>query len=235
MIPKKIHFCWFGGKLLPRDVEQCIRSWRKYCPEYEIIRWDESNFDLNCHPFVASSYEAKAWAFVSDYARLQIVYDQGGIYLDTDVEIIRKIDELLKDSCFVGIQQTMGWIASGLGFGAEAGHPMVKAMLDEYEGLVYREENKAEYVCPLLNTEAFVKHGYVCSDEIVTVHGAKVYPPKFFDPYTSGKGEDLMCKDTYSIHHYSATWTGGKQRLKRKFARFIGEKNIIRIKKILKR
>lgn len=235
MIPKKIHFCWFGGSPLPKDVNQCIRSWEKYCPDYEIIRWDESNVDLDSHPFLKSAYKAKAWAFVSDYVRLKIIYEHGGIYLDTDVEVIRNLDELLKNSCFVGVQQTKGWIATGLGFGAEAGNSMVKAMLDEYDELIYVEENKGKYMCPLLNTDAFVKYGYVFTDEIIFVEGAAVYPPRYFDPYTSGSGMDLMCEDTYSIHHYSATWTSGKQRAKRRFARFIGEKNIIRIKKILRR
>lgn len=235
MIPKKIHYCWFGGKPLPKDVQMCIASWKKFCPDYEIVRWDETNVDLNQHPFLKSAYEAKAWAFVSDYARLQIVYEQGGIYLDTDVEVVKSLDPLLEDSCFVGVQQTMGWIATGLGFGAEAGNPMVKAMLDEYEELVYEEEKKAKFVCPLLNTDAFAKHGFVFTDDIMVLEHATVYPPRFFDPYTSGKGEDLMCQDTYSIHHYSATWTSGKQRAKRRLARLIGEKNIIKLKKLLKR
>lgn len=90
MIPKIIHYCWFGGKELPIEVKKCIASWRKMCPDYEIIRWDESNFDVGQHPFVREAYKAKVWAFVSDYARLKVVYDNGGIYLDTDVELRKK-------------------------------------------------------------------------------------------------------------------------------------------------
>ena len=89
MIPKIIHYCWFGGKELPIEVKKCIASWRKMCPDYEIIRWNESNFDVGQHPFVREAYKAKVWAFVSDYARLKVVYDNGGIYLDTDVETLR--------------------------------------------------------------------------------------------------------------------------------------------------
>ncbi len=91
MIPKMIHYCWFGGKPLPKDVLDCIKTWKKYCPDYEIKRWDESNFDVNSHPFMKAAYEAKAWAFVSDYARLKVVYDNGGIYLDTDVELLKNL------------------------------------------------------------------------------------------------------------------------------------------------
>ena len=98
MIPKVIHYCWFGGKPLPKDVLDCIASWKKYCPEYEIRQWNETNFDLDCHPFVRSAYNAKAWAFVSDYARLKIVFDNGGIYFDTDVELLKNIDFLLSNA-----------------------------------------------------------------------------------------------------------------------------------------
>ena len=91
MIPKVIHYCWFGGKPIPNDVKKCINSWKKKCGDYEIKCWNESNFDVNAHPFTKAAYEAKAWAFVSDYARLKVVYDHGGIYLDTDVELLKKL------------------------------------------------------------------------------------------------------------------------------------------------
>lgn len=116
MIPKMIHYCWFGGKPLPKDVLDCIKTWEKYCPDYEIKRWDESNFDVNSHPFMKAAYEAKAWAFVSDYARLKVVYDNGGIYLDTDVELLKKPDFLLENQCYIGIQQPESLCTTGLWF-----------------------------------------------------------------------------------------------------------------------
>lgn len=98
MIPKIIHYCWFGGNSLPSDVLKCIKTWEKYCPDYEIKRWDESNFDVNSHPFIKAAYESKAWAFVSDYARLKVVYENGGIYLDTDVELLKNLGFFIEKS-----------------------------------------------------------------------------------------------------------------------------------------
>ena len=118
MIPKIIHYCWFGGNPLPMDVKKCIESWKEKCPDYEIKCWDESNFDVNAHPFTKAAYEAKAWAFVSDYARLRVVYDNGGIYLDTDVELLKNIDFLLPYEGYIGVQQAGCYCTTGLGFGA---------------------------------------------------------------------------------------------------------------------
>lgn len=237
MIPKKIHYCWFGRKPLPNDVKKCIKSWKKYAPDYEIIEWNEDNFDVNCHPFSKAAYENKAWAFVSDYARLKIIYDNGGIYLDTDVELIKSLDEVLKCHCFVGCQQNQHLIATGLGFGAEKGHAMIAAMLDEYDSISFNFEKRREFACPFLNTAAFEKHEYLSSEGIVEVNGATVFPPEYLDPYPSGAGDGKikMTDNTISIHHYSASWTTGKNRWKRKFARFIGEDKIIRLKNIIKR
>ena len=106
MIPKIIHYCWFGGKPLPQNVEMCIKSWREKCPDYEIILWNENNYDINCNTFVRNAYQNKAWAFVSDYARLQIVYENGGIYLDTDVELLKSLNSLLDLNLFLGRQQS---------------------------------------------------------------------------------------------------------------------------------
>ena len=101
MIPKKIHYCWFGGNPLPETVQRCINSWRKFCPDYEIIEWNESNYNIHKIPFIAEAYDAKKYAFVSDYARLDIIYNEGGIYLDTDVELIRSLDTLLSNNSFI--------------------------------------------------------------------------------------------------------------------------------------
>ena len=130
MIPKIIHYCWFGGKPLPPEVRRCIRSWQRVCPDYEIRRWDETNFDVTAHPFMKAAYEAGAWAFVSDIARLMVVHAHGGIYLDTDVELLRRPDGLLDNGCYVGTQQADGQIATGLGFGAEARDPAVGVQRD---------------------------------------------------------------------------------------------------------
>lgn len=235
MIPKVIHYCWFGGKPLPKDVQECIASWKKYCPEYEIRRWSESDFDLDCHPFVRTAYDAKAWAFVSDYARLKIVYDHGGIYLDTDVELLKNLDFLLSNKCYFGIEQQYNLCATGLGFGAEKANPVVKEMLKMYDGILYCEKEKEQIACPILNTAALKKLGYSYGEESVRIDGMLILPPKYMDPLAQGNTKNLLCLDTISIHHYSASWTSKSNRLKRKLFRMIGEENIHRLKKLLKR
>lgn len=230
MIPKVIHYCWFGGKPLPADVLKCIETWKKYCPDYEIKQWNESNFDVYSHPFMKAAYEAKAWAFVSDYARLKVIYDNGGIYLDTDVEILRKPDFLLNNKCYIGIQQPKLLCNTGLGFGAEKASSVVEKMLESYDTLTFCEENKNTFACPGLNDKAIRSLGNVSNDEITYLNNVTIYPPRFFDPISTGKTLNLLCDDTVSIHHYAASWTSNRQRWKRKVARSLGVKNVQRLK-----
>lgn len=232
MIPKKIHYCWFGGKPLPREVRKCIESWEKYCPQYKIIQWNESNFNIKCNKFVEQAYKQKAWPFVSDYARLQIVYNEGGIYMDTDVELLKNLDFLLDNKCYVAIGSAGKLCNTGLGFGAEQGSTMVLKMMKEYENLTFERNRMQKMACPFLNAQAVSKVGYIHSDEVVRMPEVTIFPPRYFDPY--GEGKDLVCIDTVSIHHYSATWLGRKNVMKRKIVRIIGQKNVIKIKQILK-
>lgn len=235
MIPKVIHYCWFGNNPLPFEVKKCINSWKKICPDYEIRRWDETNFDVYQNDFIQSAYGSKAWAFVSDYARLKIVYDEGGIYLDTDVELKKSLDELRKNEGFFAIQQEGHYCNTGLGFGAKKENEIVKTMLDLYDDLIYSEENKFSIACPYLNTKALEKYGYSYSDDVIVIHNNLVLPPRFMDPIAPGKNkENLLCNDTVSIHHYSASWMDDKTVRRRKIIRIIGEKRIYKIKKILK-
>ena len=215
MIPKIIHYCWFGGNPLPTDVKRCIESWKKMCPDYEIKRWDESNFDVNAHPFTKAAYEAKAWAFVSDYARLKVVCDNGGIYLDTDVELLKNLDSLREYQCYIGVQQAGHLCNTGLGFGATKSNPVVQQMLRKYDEIVFSEERKTEFV---------------------NLGRTLVLPPKYLDPIAPGEGMKLLrCEDTISIHHYSASWMGNKTRLKRRIIRIIGQENVSKIKQFCQR
>ena len=234
MIPKTIHYCWFGGSPLPSEVRACIRSWQKYCPDYTVKQWDETNYDITRHPFMEAAYREKAWAFVSDIARLDLIHTHGGIYLDTDVELKKNLDFLLSEGCFFGIQQDKDLIATGLGFGAEANHPAVAAMLRYYETVTFDLGKKDDLACPLLNTAALEAHGYRRVNEKQTVLGAAIYPSRFFDPLSPGKTADLTCPDTVSIHHYSASWTSGVQRFKRKLVRLVGADRIARIRRLLR-
>lgn len=235
MIPKIIHYCWFGGKPLPKDVLDCIKTWEKYCPDYEIKRWDESNFDVNSHPFMKAAYEAKAWAFVSDYARLKVVYDNGGIYLDTDVELLKNTDFLLENQCYIGIQQPESLCTTGLGFGAQKSSPVVQKMMECYDSISFTDQEKNTFACPWLNDRVIRSLGKISNEDVTYLNEVTVYPPRFFDPLSTGNTKNLLCDDTVSIHHYAATWAGNKQKWKRKLIRLFGENRYYLLKKLLRR
>lgn len=133
-IPKIIHYCWFGGGAISPENRKCMESWKKYCPDYKIMAWNEQNFDISQNRYAQQAYEAKKYAFVSDYVRLAVLYEYGGIYLDTDVELVRPLDELLELPGFMGFQ-TNNEIATGLGFGARKGNSVVQALLRDYDAL----------------------------------------------------------------------------------------------------
>ena len=137
---EKIHYCWFGGGELPDEYKKYIESWRKCCPDYEIIRWDESNYDVTKNRYMRQAYENKKWAFVSDYARVDIIYHQGGIYLDTDVELVKNFDEFLKWDLFCGFE-SFDYVAWGVGFGAVKEHEILKDVLNEYEKRSFLKED----------------------------------------------------------------------------------------------
>ena len=233
MIPKIIHYCWFGCKDLPSDAKACIESWKKYCPDYNIIEWNESNFDIECHLFVKKAYESKAWAFVSDYARLKVVYENGGVYFDTDVELLKNIDFLLKNKCYIGIQQAEQLCTTGLGFGAEKENVVVRAMLEKYNDVEFRLDNKEGIACPWLNHSVISQLGQIDFENINYLKEITIYPPRFFDPLSAGRSRNLLCEDTVSIHHYAASWTSGVNRFKRKLIRTIGEERVFYIARLL--
>ena len=150
MIPRTIHYCWFGPEPLPKRVKKCIRSWEKLCPDYQIVRWNEQNFDIHYNQFTKDAYEAGKWAFVSDVARLYIIYHHGGIYLDTDVELLKPLDSFLAQKAFMGVEYN-GLIATGLGFGAEKHVEVIKELLDEYDRVRFDASRPVD--CPKLTTE----------------------------------------------------------------------------------
>ena len=136
MIPKVIHYCWFGGNSKPEFVQKCIESWKQYCPEYKIVEWNESNFDVNCIDYVKCAYQDKKWAFVSDYARLWIIYNNGGIYLDTDVLLKNNLDDLLSYDCWLA-SDDVRYINTGLGFGAVKNHYIIEILMNAYSNYEY--------------------------------------------------------------------------------------------------
>lgn len=220
MIPKIIHYCWFGGNPLPNDVIKCINSWKTYCPDYKIIRWDETNYDINNSKYVQEAYEEKKWAFVSDVARLKIVYDNGGIYLDTDVELIKSLDGVLDNSFFFAIEkdsnpetgQVVIQIATGLGFGAEKGNPTLKLVLDEYENAHFKKNSLLDMTpCPVRNTRALAKCGFKMVDKLQKLRDGTIYPSDYFCPIECSTKIKRFTTNTISIHHYSSSWKTGMQ------------------------
>lgn len=210
MIPKKIHYCWFGGNPLPEDVKKYIQSWKHYCPDYEIIRWDETNYDVHKNTYLNAAYEHRKWAFLTDYARLDIVYHEGGIYLDTDVELIKNLDDLLDQGCFMGMEQ-VGTVNTGLGFGAEKGHPFLKKNMRVYEERSFFRKDgtfKPE-ICVRITTRLLREQGLLAENRKQNVADVAVFPPEFFCPLTMGTNKLTMTGNTYSIHHYAASWYTG--------------------------
>ena len=207
-IPKVIHYCWFGKGKLPKLAKKCIKSWEKYCPDYEIICWNEENFDLNENRYVREAYEAGKWAFVSDYARLKVVYDNGGIYLDTDVEIIKPIDTLTEYSGFMGFDEK-GIIASGLGFGAEKGNKIIGELLSDYDdcSFILPDGSYDLTPCPDRNTEKLKKLGMDTTIQSQKFMDMTFLPREYLCPMDYYTGKKNITKNTYSIHHYSASWT----------------------------
>ena len=211
MIPKKIHYCWFGGNPKPKLAEKCITSWEKYCPGWEIIEWNESNFDVNQNSYTRMCIEQKKYAFLSDYVRLKVVAEQGGVYFDTDVELLRPIDELLENDAFFGFE-TPEFVNSGQGFGSAAHGTVIEAMLREYDFLL--EGTQGVRGCPILNTAALEKLGLVRDGSRQTVAGALILPVEYLNPYESSTGRLNKTKNTYSVHWYNASWMTRTQRLR---------------------
>ena len=223
-IPKVIHYCWFGGNPLPKSAEKCIATWRKYCPDYEIRQWNESNFDIHCNAYCAEMADRKKWAFLSDYARLKIVYENGGIYLDTDVELVKSLDPLLDRGSYMGFENA-DRVATGLGFAAEQGHPFLRENMAYYEELRDFEAVKA---CPHITTELLEKHGLVCErSKQQFIAGLTIYPEEYLCPKNERTGLTHRTKNTYSIHHFDASWfeeswkQGQKKRWQKERLRYI--------------
>ncbi len=222
MIPRVIHYCWFGENQLPPLAEKCIASWKKYCPDYKIICWNEKNYDITKNTYVREAYEAKKWAFVSDYVRLDVIYNHGGIYFDTDVELLKNIDELLKnETCFLGTEEP-GIIATGLGFGAEKNDHNIKLMLEEYENLHFDLGNGSydTLACPARNTLPFKKLGLEENNDIQIINGAKIYPKEYFCPKDMKTGRLQLTQNSICIHHFDASWVDEENKKDMKMTHF---------------
>lgn len=223
-IPKIIHYCWFGGKPLPESAIKCIESWKKFCPDYEIIEWNESNYDVTKNRYMKEAYECKRWGFVPDYARLDIIYNNGGIYLDTDVEIVKSFDELLTNSAFAGVEQDTNVVAIGLGFGAVKNCETIKKLRDYYDDLSFIKNGEPDLTpAPRINNKVLVELGYVYSDNITKCEDLTIYPSEYFCPQNFNTGKLTVTENTFSIHHYDSSWFSDKEVYSLKLSKKLGK------------
>ena len=234
MIPKIIHYCWFGGNPLPPLAEKCIASWKKFLPDYEIKEWNEHNFDVNLIPYTAEAYQAKKYAFVSDYARFWILYHYGGLYFDTDVEVIKPMGSIIAKGAFMGCEQDSKpgielTAAPGLGLAVESKHEIYKAILEEYDSFHFLNEDGSnndktvvEYV-----TEILKRHGLKNMPGIQQIEGVKIYPSEYFCPRDTVTKRLHITNNTYTIHHYMASWKDGGFNLKRIIRKLIPESMLL--------
>lgn len=218
MIPKIIHYCWFGRGPLPELAQKCIASWKKYLPDYEIKEWNEDNFDVNIIPYTAEAYKAKKYAFVSDYARFWILYKYGGIYFDTDVEVIRPIDDIVERGNFMGFETdpkpqlkadaSEASINPGLGMGVAPGLGIIKKMLDFYEGRHFEfiPGGIGQLTIVHITTEVLLKAGLKLQQGIQQVDDMWIYPAEYFCPINLKTGHIHVKPNTRTIHHYAGTW-----------------------------
>ena len=207
MIPKKIHYCWFGGNPKPALAEKCIKSWKKYCPEYEIIEWNEDNYDHLKNDFMREAYEVKKWGFVPAYARLDIIYKYGGIYLDTDVEIVKPVDPLLEYRGFMGFESD-NYLALGLGFGAEAGNEIIKALRDSYENRHFVNPDGSLNIIPSPQCDSAVleRMGVKRNGKLQEKDGFVFLPAEYLNPISLDTGKKRITGKTYSVHWYAGSW-----------------------------
>lgn len=206
MIPKRIHYCWFGRGEKPKLAKKCIDSWKRHCPDYEIIEWNEDNFDLDYNGYTRYCYDQEKWAFLSDYVRLVVVAEHGGVYFDTDVELLKRPDELLQSEAFYGFENDTN-IATGLGFGAEANHATILAMKAKYDEIKPDEDGVYPMiVCPALNTQALLPFGLVLDGSRQHIAGAEILSSDWLNPYDDPTGRLNKTANTVSVHWYSKSW-----------------------------
>ena len=202
-------------------MQHCIKSWNQYCPDYEIIEWNEGNYNVNKIPFIDKAYKEKKYAFVSDYARLDIIYNEGGIYLDTDVELIRNIDYLLGHNCFLGLESA-GEVATGLGFGSIEKHPFIYENMQYYHNAEFDMNNII--TCVNVTSSLLLEKGLQAIDESQVIDDIYIYSTEYFCPLNYKTNELNVTTNTYSIHHYDATWQPFRMKIRTKIKEILGSR-----------
>lgn len=224
MIPKIIHYCWFGGNPLPETALKCIASWKKFLPDYEIKEWNEQNYDVRKIPYTAQAYDAKKYAFVSDYARFDILYQYGGVYFDTDVEVVKNLRPIIEKGAFIGVEKgTTPLLAAGLGIASPAASSIYREILDSYQNEYFLNEDGSHNLKTVVTrvTDIFKLHGFEEKDCVQHIAETIIYPSDYFCPKSFETGLLNITENTYSIHHYDGSWTS------------IAQQEFIRRKKVL--
>jgi hypothetical protein len=238
MIPKIIHYCWFGGRPLPPDALKCIASWKKYLPEYEVRLWDESSFDVNMTLFTSQAYNAKKYAYVTDFVRLYALYNHGGIYMDTDVEVLKNLDPFLHHEAFSGFEDNCN-VPTGIMASVKNGQ-WAKDMLEYYNGRAFLDRNNNPEL--ISNVEIITSLMKDKGLELNNTHQEMknyitFYPSDVFCPKSHETGLISLTKNTVCIHHFAGSWLTGKSKGKRKLSYFIanvfGAKTLKLLKKYL--
>ena len=214
MIPKIIHYCWFGHNPLPPFAVKCIDSWRKFLPDYKIKEWNENNFNVNITQYTKDAYKAKKYAFVSDYARFWILYHEGGLYFDTDVEIIRPIDDIIAKGSFMGCEQDAYkngrgiMVNPGLGVGAPCSMDLYAKFLDLYSTIRFLNPDNSNEAKTIVEytTEVLIKSGLENKPGIQIVQGIYIYPCEYFCPIDNVTKKKRLTANTRTIHHYAGSW-----------------------------
>lgn len=228
MIPKIIHYCWFGRKEKPKSVLKMLESWRKFCPDYVIKEWNESNFDINYNQYTKEAYQCGKWAFVSDVARLYALYTDGGIYLDTDVEVLKPFDNLLNNNLFLGFEGTK-WIGTNI-IGAEKENDVIGIFLNGYNNLNFiNKDNCQNTTTNVEYLTLFMKEKYhiKLNGQEQYTEDVHIFPTDFFCPYDYINGNLKLTDNSYTIHWYSQSWIERnifKRKLMQLFHRVVGIK-----------
>ena len=254
IIPKIIHYCWFGRNPLPESAVKCINSWKKFFPDYEIKEWNEDNFDVNIIPYTKEAYEAKKYAFVSDYARMWILYHFGGLYFDTDVEVIKPMDDIVARGPFMGIEVEavegevpqvppglgLG-VNPGLGLGVNPGLGLYKDILDYYAPLHFLcDDGSLNQITVVKHTtNVLVQNGLKETNELQCVAGVWIYPRDYFNPLDDNTGQFTITENTRSIHWYTKTWLNKQNPLRtwivRRIHRYFGNDSLAWLNRLLGR
>lgn len=246
MIPKKIHYCWLSDDKYPILVEKCIMSWHKVLPDYEFILWDRKRFDIESHPWCKAAFELKKYAFVSDYIRFYALFTEGGIYLDSDVEVLKTFNALLHYKSFIGFESCSGMIEPAL-MGAEQNQIWCKRVLDIYDEITFPTDRLPyEFIAPKVSTNV-LKNMYnnfpinTPDNPILLDDDLLLCPPDWFSPLKESSKMVLgnrykldITNNTYSIHHFNGSWTNHRKIVK--ILRSVGVyKYVLRIWKTINR